>query len=893
MSQPSSRLAAALADRYRIERELGQGGMATVYLAHDLKHDRKVAIKVLRPELAAIIGAERFLREIKTIATLQHPHILGLIDSGEVNGTAYYVMPFVEGESLRDRLTREKQLPIADAVRIATEVASALDYAHRHQVIHRDIKPENILLHDGSALVADFGIALAASKAGGTRMTETGMSLGTPTYMSPEQAMGEREITARSDVYALGCVTYEMLIGEPPFTGPTAQAIVAKVMTAEPARPTDLRKTVPWHVAAATLTALAKLPADRFASAHDFAEALADQAFAGPAAGTSARLALMRAPGLRSRLRDPLVLGLAAATLASLGLAVALWRRPAAPPALPPVRFSFGGTDSAPVFNRFPWPAAISPDGGTLVYAVPERGGGTSYYSRRSDQLAGRPIPGTTGGSQPLFSPDGQWLAFEADNKEKKVRLDGSAPVTIAEGGGNNGADWTTSGELVVGSTGGAHGLSHVSIAGGELVQLTRPDSARGESDHLWPIALPDGRTIVFTLWSGALATAELAMTSLDDGKVSRLELKGIRPLAVLDGALVYVQADGAVMAVPLDASRRRARGRPVPVLDPVPVEPANNGNSAIFVSPGGALVVGSGIRRSRLSWISRDGTAHPISPETRGFLLPRLSPDGRRIAVMVGDGSRSDVWIYDLQTGTLSRLTTVGSATSVEWTRDGTGVVYSAAGTESRASIWAQSVEAASAPERLAQLPRLSPYADPSPDRRWLLVQSLGEQDWDVLRVSLDSSHAVAVFSGSSVTDWGPRFSPDGRWAAVVTSESGAFEVYVRSFPDPTVKVQVSVGGGEGPVWSADGTRLYYLSGRAIIEARLATTPVMRVLSRDTAFTRLGTELSSDFGTANFDVTRDGSRLIAPVSASEAYQLIVVPNWLTEFRQRFAASRN
>ncbi|MFI5210984.1 MAG: serine/threonine-protein kinase, partial [Gemmatimonadales bacterium] len=244
MSSAPAPLAAALADRYRLERELGQGGMATVYLAHDLRHERKVAVKVLRPELAAVIGAERFLREIKTIANLQHPHILGLIDSGEVQGTAYYVMPFVEGESLRDRLTRDKLLPIPDAVRLATEVASALDYAHRHGVIHRDIKPENILLHDGSALVADFGIALAVSQAGGTRMTETGLSLGTPHYMSPEQAMGEREITACSDVYALGCVTYEMLTGEPPFTGPSVQAIIAKMMTERPTPPSRVRDTV-------------------------------------------------------------------------------------------------------------------------------------------------------------------------------------------------------------------------------------------------------------------------------------------------------------------------------------------------------------------------------------------------------------------------------------------------------------------------------------------------------------------------------------------------------------------------------------------------------------------------------------------------------------------------
>ncbi len=245
MPELQNRLQVALADRYRIEGEIGAGGMATVYLAQDLKHDRKVALKLLRPELSAVIGAERFLAEIKLTANLQHPHILPLFDSGEADSYLFYVMPFVEGESLRSRLNREKQLPVADAVRIATEVASALDYAHRHGVVHRDIKPENILLHDGRALVADFGIALAASKAGGNRMTETGMSLGTPHYMSPEQAMGEREITARSDVYALGVVLYEMLTGDPPFTGSTAQAIVARVLTESPRPILPQRHTIP------------------------------------------------------------------------------------------------------------------------------------------------------------------------------------------------------------------------------------------------------------------------------------------------------------------------------------------------------------------------------------------------------------------------------------------------------------------------------------------------------------------------------------------------------------------------------------------------------------------------------------------------------------------------
>ena len=890
MTSNVERFTAALADRYVIERELGAGGMATVYLAHDVRHDRKVALKVLRPELSAILGAERFLHEIKTTANLQHPHILSLFDSGEADGLVFYVMPYVEGESLRDRLNREKQLPVDDAVRIAREVADALQYAHEHGIVHRDIKPENILLHGGHAMVADFGIALAASHSdGSTRMTETGMSLGTPHYMSPEQAMGEREITPKADIYALGCVLYEMLTAEPPFTGATAQAIIARVMTEEPRSLVLQRKSIPPHVEAVVQRALEKLPADRFPTASAFAEALTNPSFGGAPAGAGAR---RTSEGrLRARWKDPIVVGLAAVTVASLVLAIALLRRPPAGAPLRPVRFLFSGSDSARVIQNTPWPAAISPDGGTLVYAVTERGGGAVLYARRLDQLEGHPIPGTSNGSQPLFSPDGQWLAFEAGTQDKKVRLDGSAPVTIAEGGGDNGADWTTADELIVGSSGKVHGLSHVSIAGGELAPLTRPDSARGEYDHLWPIALPDGRTIVFTVWSGALATAQLAMTDLDGKAISRLDLKGVRPLAVLDGALVYLQADGAVMAARLNVRRRRVEGKPVPVLDPVPVGAANNGNSGIFVSRGGALVTAQGVHRAQLTWIGRDGVAHPISPETRDFTAPRLSPDGRRIAVIVAEGSKSDVWILDLATGTLSRLTSVETVTSAEWSRDGTRVVYSAAGTGSRAAIWTQSVGVVAAPTKLVEVPFLSPIADLTPDGRSLLLQSLVENEWAVLRVPLDSGRALREFSGPRTNATAPRFSPDGRWSAIASFETGASEVYVRSFPEPTVKVQVSVGGGSGPVWSADGTRLYYLSGSAIVEARLATTPVVRVLSRDTAFAPLPSG-GLLFGQSNFDVSRDGSRIVIPISQSETYQLVVVPNWLTEFRQRMAADR-
>ena len=274
MTDPAIQPSSILAERFRIERKLGSGGMATVYLAVDLKHDREVALKVLRPALAAVLGAERFLQEIRISAKLDHPHILTLIDSGDSDGRLWYVLPYVRGESLREKLTREKQLPIETVVGIATQIASALDYAHRHGVIHRDVKPENILLHEGEAMVADFGIALAVSEAAGPRITESGLALGTPQYMSPEQATAGRELDARSDVYSLGAVVYEMLTGEPPHTGATAQAIIAKVITERPTQIRTVRDTVPEHVDSAVARALAKVPADRYASTMEFATAL-------------------------------------------------------------------------------------------------------------------------------------------------------------------------------------------------------------------------------------------------------------------------------------------------------------------------------------------------------------------------------------------------------------------------------------------------------------------------------------------------------------------------------------------------------------------------------------------------------------------------------------------
>src|SRR5579862_5435130 len=317
----TDRLNTALAGRYRIERHLGEGGMASVYLCEDLRHKRKVALKLLKPELAAVLGADRFVQEITTTASLQHPHILALFDSGTADGFLFYVMPYIEGETLRDKLNRETQLGVDEAVRIAREIADALDYAHRHGVIHRDIKPENILLHGGHAMVADFGIALAVSAAAGGRMTETGLSLGTPYYMSPEQATAEKEISARSDVYSLGSVLYEMLTGQPPHHGGSAQQIIMKIITTPAEAVTMHRKSVPPNVAAAVAKSLEKLPADRFESAKAFSDALANTAYSSATTAGAAGHAVAGRRVVSLRL-----FAMTTSLLAALLLVATVWR---------------------------------------------------------------------------------------------------------------------------------------------------------------------------------------------------------------------------------------------------------------------------------------------------------------------------------------------------------------------------------------------------------------------------------------------------------------------------------------------------------------------------------------------------------------------------------------
>ncbi|MGH7469239.1 MAG: protein kinase domain-containing protein [Longimicrobiales bacterium] len=610
------RWSAILTDRYQIEQELGAGGMATVYLARDLRHQRNVALKVLRAELCAILGPDRFLTEIQVTANLQHSHILPLFDSGEANGLLYYVMPFIEGETLRHRLERERQLPIDDAIRIASAVASALDYAHSRGVIHRDLKPENILLRDHEALVTDFGIALALNSAGGDRITQLGISLGTPEYVSPEQATGDRRIDARSDIYALGAVLYEMLVGEPPHTGNSVQAIIAKVLTERPLPVRTYRETVPEHVEVAVARALARLPADRFATAGEFAGALAGRhasAERAPTAALPSKLNLSKA-----RQWAPW------AVAAAIG-AVALVQGLRTEPTSQLTRFEIVPPESMPLRDL---PPLVSPDGSHIVYASRTD---SALYVRGLDTPETRRIASSEGVLPECISADGAWVVFRVlAGALKKVSIEGGAPVMIADSGGR--ARCSDQHELVFQRQ---SDLWRVSMNGGLPALVARPDTTRRHRAYDVTDILPGGRAALVTVIKGGFQ-AELGIVWLADGSVTELGIPGTYAQYVRTGHIVFgrgdgaARSDGSIMAVPFSLRRMRVTGPIFTVNEPVARAPGWR-----KISPTGTMVYhASPTWPARLMLVDRRGNAAPFADRVGEFVSPRISPDGQRVAM-------------------------------------------------------------------------------------------------------------------------------------------------------------------------------------------------------------------------------------------------------------------
>ncbi len=886
-SSVPARLAAALEGRYRIERELGQGGMATVYLAQDIRHDREVAIKVLHPDLGAALGGERFLSEIKTTARLQHPHILPLLDSGAADGLLYYVMPFVRGETLRERLIRDRQLPIDEALLIAREVADALGAAHSLGIIHRDIKPENILLQGGHALVADFGIALAVQHAGGQRMTQTGLSLGTPQYMSPEQAMGERTIEARSDIYALGAVTYEMLAGDPPFTGSSVQAIVAKVLSERPTPLRMLRDTVPAHVEQAVHTALAKLPADRFATAADFATALITERYStlGPAVLISSE------PSAAVRARRTIAI-LGVITFAALVAAVWGWTQN--PPAAAVVVHRLEFTTSADLPFAFPVLSSvtalgISPDGDRVVYAA-RKASGWVLAVRNMDQLSARVLPGTEGGLYPEFSPDGRWIAFESGGSLKKIAVDGSALTTITSIGstGSSGITWISNEEIVYAlrALTSSRGLLRVSASGGAPTVFSHSDSTTNERFQLSPRAVDGGKVVLYTSTRGSSLLFTIGAVDTRTGESTVLTgLSGARALGMVGDMMVYVRADGALMAAPFD-TRRLTVGAPIQVGDSVAVR---NWDAAAALSANGSLVYQQGGAASRLVRVDQSGAATVLVDSVRSYQHPRYSPDGNRIAFGVAGGGGLDIWTVDLGSGALERLTNGEGNDRPEWSADGTRVAYSSA-REQPQGLWWQPADGSAAATKLQA------HRDPiregvfTPDGKALLFRTdhaTNSRDIWLRRLSGDST-PVALLVGPS-DEKEPRASPDSRWLAYVSNESGREEVYVKALAPGGGRVPVSAGGGGEPLWAPVGLHLFYRAGDQVVEATIATTPSLRVTGRRVLFTG---PYGTDVFHPNYDVAPDGRSFLMVQPVDQSRGLVMVVNWARELRRRLGDIR-
>jgi len=873
------RLKVALADRYGIQEEIGRGGMATVYLAQDLKHHRRVAVKVLDPELSAVIGTERFLTEIETTANLQHPNILPLFDSGEADGLLFYVMPFVEGESLRDRLDRETQLPVEDAVRITREIADGLSHAHSLEVIHRDIKPANILLSGGHALIADFGIGRAVSVAGGTRLTETGLSLGTPQYMSPEQAAGEREVDARSDLYALGCVTYEMLAGEPPHTGPNAQAIIAKVLTQPVKSLRESRETVPPSVEFAVEKALARLPADRWGTAQDYAAALTDSRWdtgGQPVPPFGAEQPISVAAAWRA-LGMWAPLGAISLFLPAAGL---MWflSRTTSPAPVPGDVTSFtvqvqGGGG--------PPDLALSPDGRVLVYT-----GGEGLVIRTLDRVDPVVVPGTSGASTPFFSPDGRWIGFHQRGTLNRVSVTAGLPMVVGGTSGPgvealpDGATWRNDSTIIF--VGADVRLWETPVGEGAPRPVTEFSDSVSEIGHLWPQAFADGRLVVFTVLgpSGLWHDASVVVQDLATGERTTVAEKATFGRYVSTGHIVYADASGTLSAVPFDSRQREVTGPSIPVETGAWVS-YWGGEAGYTTSEAGtfAFFRGSDWENHLLAWFDREGrrTGEVGAPLTSEGI--NLSPGGRRIALYLAQPGNADVYVFDVESGSRTRVTFhAGAEDNPVWSPDGRRLAYQSVKSALDHRIEIKEIESTAPPEPIYSLSGgwLWPSSW-SPDGRWIAFsQRQIEHSSNIYAIRVDSVEQVIPVAVSSAGEISAQFSPDGHWIAYQSNETGRGEVYVVSFPEISGKQQVSNGGGIIPHWSRAGDELFFWQGPTLMTARVSTADgVFRWEPAQTLF-----DVPDRMGP--YAVAPDGERFLVkiPNPESEIGEIHVVLNW-------------
>jgi len=883
-------LSGSVVNSYQLVTKLGAGGMGDVYRARDTRLNRDVAFKVLPNVFAADADRlNRFRREAQVLASLNHPHIASIYGFEESGSTRALVLELVEGVTLAERVAQGPLL-LDDALAIAQQVVEAIEAAHDHGVIHRDLKPANIKLRpDGTVKVLDFGLAkafgggadAAAASPISTAVTvpgETGIGtiLGTVSYMSPEQAQG-KTVDRRTDIWAFGCVLYEMLTGARAFEGDDPAEVVTRIVDDHEADVGRLPASTPAPIRRLLRRCLEKDRRRRLPHIG-VARLEIEDALARPGdvesqpAGSRFRRAWIVPAALMLPVLAPLYLQLTRTE------------------SHPLIRVS------VPLVERLDYGVqqpsfAISPDGTRLVYRTL---GGGSLHSRLLNENRSSVIAGTDGAVNPFFSPDGRWVAFFSGPVLKKVSLAGGAVVTVATlprnvgAQGYRGGTWADDGTIAFSPSIGA-GLFAVSDRGGDPKPLTVIDSNANEAAHRWPHFLPGGKAVLFTVKSTNLQSfddAQIVVRSLVTGERHAV-VQGDSAQYLPTGHLVYARA-GSLYAVRFDAARLAVTSAPVKVADGVTTHP-ESGGAQVAISRNGTLVYAAGGSRTAerpLLWVDRNGEARPVFDRQAPFWWPRLSPDGRRIAMVI-DAAFSKIWVLDVERGTLSRASQLpGDQDRAEWMPDGVHLTFGADTTGTgRVRLFTDRFDGSGTASLLFESSDSPSPISWSPDGHSLLYRQIGEATGQDVWVYSTGDRRSAPFLQSAANEWSAAFSPDGRWVAYVSDESGLAQVYVRPFPEPGTRTQVSIEGGTAPVWSRNGRELFFAKGDTLLAAAVTTGrtftsgAVRRLFSGPYSFEEV---------TVNYDVTPDGKHFLVPRRTvdSAPRQLELIVNWLEELNR-------
>jgi Tol biopolymer transport system component len=867
---------------------IGAGGMGEVYRARDTRLDRIVAIKVLPEHFAANLELkQRFEREAKAISQLTHPHICTLYDVGNEGGVEYLVMEFLEGESLAQRL-ENAAIPPAQVISYGIEIADALEKAHRGGIIHRDLKPGNIMITKSGIKLLDFGLAKIAAPTTvvaemsslptegvpSQPLTERGTVMGTFQYMAPEQIEGS-EADARTDIFAFGCVLYEMATGRKAFTGKSRVSLIGAILKDEPPPISSIQLMTPPALDRLVQTCLAKEPEDRFQTAHDVKLQLQWIAEGGSQAGAPAIVVSRR------KTREKLAWGLSALLfLATLILGVGYLRRAPAP--AHPVRFQIPPPDGLSVVGS----PRLSPDGKFIAFSATDVSGKTQIWLRPFESLEVRPMPGTDGAAlRPFWSPDSRFIAFVAGGKLKKIDLSGAPPQTICDASSGADGSWGKEGVILFdGAT--SDPIKRVPASGGVAQDAVKLDLKAGVANIGWPEFLPDGRHFLY-LSTNTKSESQLMVASLEGSQPPRaLVSAASRVQYVEPGYLLFVR-EGTLVAQPFDAGKRKLSGEPIPLSEKMST---SGGGLADFSAAGAGVLIyrGGESTDSRLVWVDRSGKEISEAGKPSAFNTTALSPDGNRLAFDLTDAQsgKRDIWIRDLKRGVSSRFTfDPSNNNSPLWSSDGSRIVF-ASDRKGAPSLYQKAASGTGPEEELFSCGERLVASDWSRDGRYIAVNRLSAKtSFDIWIVPADGKSKPFPFLHEPYSEVLPSFSPDGRFIAYMSNESKRMEIFVQQFPGPGGKWQVSTDGGVEPHWSADGKEIFYLSpDRKIMSVAVEAGPGFTVSIPKPLF---DARIQPGQRRNSYLVSRDGKEflLLSPLSKERMQPITVVLNWAAALR--------